>query len=334
MYRMAIIGVGMISIKAMIPGIRQARMADLTALGTSSREKAQSLSAKYGVDRCYPSYEEVLEDPDVDGVYIGLPNHLHKEWTLKALAHGKHVLCDKPLGMDLAEAREMEAAARAAGRVLMEGFMYRFHPQHALVKKLIRNGAIGRVFLFEAHFHYFMEDPDNIRLKRETGGGGLYDVGCYGINSARYILGAEPGSVSGAWRLGADTGVDEFCHFTLRFDGGPVATVTCGTHLPREQGYSVYGDRGIIKAPQGYVPAPHKRVHVTVIDHNGKHELHRIRGVNQYADEVDAFVAACGGATDDRIETGVENMAVLDAVRKACRSGAVESCRASSGQNT
>ena len=244
MYRMAIIGVGMISTKAMIPGIRQAKTAELTALGTSSREKAQALSAKHGVDRCYSSYQQLLEDPGIDGVYIGLPNHLHKEWTLKALAHGKHVLCDKPLGMDLAEAREMEAAARAAGRVLMEGFMYRFHPQHALVKELIRKGAIGRVFLFEAHFHYFMEDPDNIRLKRETGGGGLYDVGCYGINSARYILGAEPRSVSGNWRLGAETGVDEFCHFTLRFDGGPVATVTCGTHLPREQRYTVYGDAG------------------------------------------------------------------------------------------
>ena len=201
MYRMAIIGVGMISTKAMIPGIRQAKTAELTALGTSSREKAQALSAKHGVDRCYSSYQQLLEDPGIDGVYIGLPNHLHKEWTLKALAHGKHVLCDKPLGMDLAEAREMEAAARAAGRVLMEGFMYRFHPQHALVKELIRKGAIGRVFLFEAHFHYFMEDPDNIRLKRETGGGGLYDVGCYGINSARYILGAEPRSFPeiGGW---------------------------------------------------------------------------------------------------------------------------------------
>ena len=168
----------MISTKAMIPGIRQAKTAELTALGTSSREEgARPLSAKHGVDRCYSSYQQLLEDPGIDGVYIGLPNHLHKEWTLKALAHGKHVLCDKPLGMDLAEAREMEAAARAAGRVLMEGFMYRFHPQHALVKELIRKGAIGRVFLFEAHFHYFMDDLNNIRLKRETGGGGLYDAG-------------------------------------------------------------------------------------------------------------------------------------------------------------
>ena len=330
MFRMAIIGVGMISKKAMIPGIRQARTAELTALGTSSREKAQALSAKYGVDRCYPGYQELLEDPGIDGVYIGLPNHLHKEWTLKALAHGKHVLCDKPLGMDVAEAREMEAAARTADRVLMEGFMYRFHPQHALVKDLIRKGAIGRVFLFETHFHYFMEDRNNIRLKQETGGGGLYDVGCYGINGARYILGAEPRSTCGSWSLGADTGVDEFCHFTLHFDGGQVATVTCGTHLPREQGYTVYGDRGIIRAPQGYVPAPRKRVQVTVIDQDGKHEQHRVRGVDQYAEEVDAFVAACRGATDARIETGVENMAVLDAVRRACVSGSIESCRPSS----
>ena len=321
MFRMAIIGIGKISTKAMIPAIRRAETAELYALGTSSPDKAAQLW--HAAERAYPSYQQVLDDSAVDGVYIGLPNHLHKEWTLKALACGKHVLCDKPLAMNLDETKEMNAAAQSAGRVLMEGFMYRFHPQHALVKELIASGTIGRVHLFEAHFHYYLEDPSNIRMKPETGGGGLYDVGCYGIDSARYVLSGEPASCSGHWSLGSESGTDEFCHFTLNFPDDRVAAITCGTHLQREQTYSVYGDLGVIHLPMAYVPKRSRRNRVLVSTEEGERQ-HTVSPTDQYAVEVDAFVAACRGDRDPRIESGLENMSILDSVRRACQTGRVE----------
>jgi len=320
MFRMAIIGIGKISTKAMIPAIRRAETADLYALGSSSPDKAARLQTT--AKRVYPSYQQVLDDPAVDGVYIGLPNHLHKEWTVKALACGKHVLCDKPLALDLDETKDVNAAARSAGRVLMEGFMYRFHPQHARVKELIASGTIGRVRLFEAHFHYYLEDLSNIRMKPETGGGGLYDVGCYGIDSARYLLSEEPVSCNGRWSLGP-SGTDEFCHFTLNFSDDRVATITCGTHLQREQTYSIYGDLGVIRVPMSYVPKRSRRNRVLVSTEEGEKQ-HIVSPTDQYAVEVDAFVAACRGDRDPRIESGLENMAILDAVRRACQSGQVE----------
>ncbi len=320
LFCMAIIGVGRISKVAMIPAIRKSRSARLVVLGTSSPEKASRLSATYHVERCYASYEEALNDPSVEGAYIGLPNHLHKVWTLEALARGKHVLCDKPLAMNLQEAQQMNTTARSSGLVLMEGFMYRFHPQHALVRKLISSGNIGRVRLFEAHFHYFLEDLENIRLKSETGGGALYDVGCYGINSARYILDGEPIHCSGSWSIGSKSQVDEFTHFTLRFKEDRVAAITCGTHLEREHAYAVYGDLGVIRVPQAYVPGARKPTRVIVSTGKGEKE-HRVEPANQYAEEVDAFVAACRGRSDRRIEGGMKNMAILDAVRRSCKSG-------------
>ncbi len=320
MFRMAIIGIGKISTKAMIPAIRRAETADLYALGSSSPDKAARLQT--AAKRVYPSYQQVLDDPAVDGVYIGLPNHLHKEWTVKALACGKHVLCDKPLALNLDETKDVNAAARSAGRVLMEGFMYRFHPQHARVKGLIASGTIGRVRLFEAHFHYYLEDLSNIRMKPETGGGGLYDVGCYGIDSARYLLSEEPVSCNGRWSLGP-SGTDEFCHFTLNFSDDRVATITCGTHLQREQTYSIYGDLGVIRVPMSYVPKRSRRNRVLVSTEEGEKQ-HIVSPTDQYAVEVDAFVAACRGDRDPRIESGLENMAILDAVRRACQSGQVE----------
>ena len=320
MFRMAIIGIGKISTKAMIPAIRRAETADLYALGSSSPDKAARLQT--AAKRVYPSYQQVLDDPAVDGVYIGLPNHLHKEWTVKALACGKHVLCDKPLALNLDETKDVNAAARSAGRVLMEGFMYRFHPQHARVKELIASGTIGRVRLFEAHFHYYLEDLSNIRMKPETGGGGLYDVGCYGIDSARYLLSEEPVSCNGRWSLGP-SGTDEFCHFTLNFSDDRVATITCGTHLQREQTYSIYGDLGVIRVPMSYVPKRSLRNRVLVSTEEGEKQ-HIVSPTDQYAVEVDAFVAACRGDRDPRIESGLENMAILDAVRRACQSGQVE----------
>ena len=321
MFRMAIIGIGMISTKAMIPAVRGAKTATLYALGSSSPDKAARL--RDAAEQVYPSYQQVLDDPAVDGVYIGLPNHLHKEWTLKALSHGKDVLCDKPLAMNLGETKEMNAAAQSAGRVLMEGFMYRFHPQHTKVKALIASGAIGRVRLFEAHFHYFLEDLGNIRMQPETGGGGLYDIGCYGIDSARYVLAGEPTSCSGRWSVRSDSGTDEFCHFTLNFSDDRVAAITCGTHLQREQTYAVYGDLGAIRLPMAYVPKASKSNRVLVSTEEGEKQ-HTVSPTDQYAVEVDAFVAACRGDRDSRIESGLENMSILDTVRRACQTGRVE----------
>ena len=191
--RWGVLGCADIAIRKVIPGMQKSQKNSVIALASRSQEKAAATAARLGIARAYGSYEELLADPDVDAVYIPLPNHLHKEWTIRAAQAGKHVLCEKPIALSAAEAREMVEACANRGVLLAEAFMYRHHPRYERIVQLVRNGEIGAIRGIHATFTFNnAADLGNVRYRRDWGGGSLYDVGCYPISAARLILGDEP----------------------------------------------------------------------------------------------------------------------------------------------
>ncbi|MCB0213719.1 MAG: Gfo/Idh/MocA family oxidoreductase, partial [Anaerolineae bacterium] len=187
-----ILGTATIARVCVIPAIQASRNGRAHAIASRSIDRAQALAAEHNIPHAYDDYEAVLTDPAVDAVYIPLPNHLHHPWTLRALAAGKHVLCEKPLALNATEAQAMADAAQAAQRLLMEGFMYRFHPRSQHIKQLIKAGDIGQPCLIKTAFTFNLSDPNNSRYRPEMGGGALMDTGCYGVSLARWLLEAEP----------------------------------------------------------------------------------------------------------------------------------------------
>ncbi|MUV37011.1 Trans-1,2-dihydrobenzene-1,2-diol dehydrogenase [Lentibacillus sp. JNUCC-1] len=177
--------------KALIPAIQRAKNAEVTAIASGSDAgKARAVAEKFEIPKTHDRYEALLEDPDIQAVYIPLPNHLHKKWVIEAAKAGKHILCEKPIGLDEEEAREMQRVCEENGVLLMEAFMYHFHPQHERVKEIMASGEIGDVRYMRAAFSFFIGNKaDNIRMHREKGGGCMYDVGSYGVHSIRNILG-------------------------------------------------------------------------------------------------------------------------------------------------
>ena len=191
------------------------------------------------------SYEALLADEQVDAVYIPLPNHLHREWAIKALKAGKHVMCEKPLAMTSADAEVMVAAAREHGRTLMEAFMYRLHPSWVAVRELVADGRIGRLMAVQSWFGYYNDDPANIRNIREVGGGALYDVGCYNVNLSRMLFGGEPTRVQSSVVRDPSSGVDVLTSAILDFPDGQ-ATFSCSTRTETDQRVHIYGTQGRI----------------------------------------------------------------------------------------
>src|SRR5690625_3641095 len=206
--RWGIIGNARIAREELIPAIKEANNAELTAIASRSPAAAKDAAETYGFRKFHDSYDALLRDPDVDAVYIPLPNGLHAEWTVKAARAGKHVLCEKPAALTSVEAQRMVEACRVNGVVFMEAFMYQFHPQHQRVRAIVASGEIGQVRLMHSRFAFQLGDPGNVRFDKKLGGGALYDVGCYCIHSSRHILGVEPSGVYAQAHADPDSGVD------------------------------------------------------------------------------------------------------------------------------
>ena len=202
--------------KALLEPLRTSKRNQLLAVASRSQERADEYARKHKVKRAYGSYNELLADPDIDVIYNPLPNHLHAEWTIKAVQAGKHVLCEKPLALSLAEVDAISAAADKYGKVVAEAFMYRTHPQTLEVQELVAGGKLGKIRMVRGSYTYPGPDPDNYRWKPEMGGGGLWDVGCYPLSYTRTVLGVEPQRVLGFQATGP-TGVDEFFAGQLQF---------------------------------------------------------------------------------------------------------------------
>jgi len=245
--RWGILSTANIATEKVIPGIRRAARNEIAAIASRDGETARRVADRLAIPRAHGSYEALLEDPDVDAVYIPLPNHLHAEWSIAAARAGKHVLCEKPLALTAADAERMIDAAETAGVHLMEAFMYRHHPSWVAVRQLVASGRIGTLTAVQSWFGFHNDDAANIRNIRDFGGGALYDVGCYCVNLSRMLFGGEPVRVEGAVvRDGAaGDGVDILTTGLLEFENG-TASFGCSIRTEPDQRVDVYGSDGRI----------------------------------------------------------------------------------------
>jgi predicted dehydrogenase len=294
------------------------------------------VAARHGIAHAHGSYEALLADPEIDAVYVPLPNHLHPEWTLAAARAGKHVLCEKPLALAAADAERMVEGCAAAGVVLMEAFMYRLHPSWLAVRELVASGRIGRLAAVDTWFSYFNDDPANIRNIRDYGGGALFDIGCYPVNLSRMLFAAEPDRVAATIRRDGPGGVDVLTSAILEFPGGGVATFTSTIRTEDDQRVDVYGTEGRIHVPIPFNIPPDRPTEVHVIAGGDPPvapatEVLTFEPADPYACEAEAFAAAVLDGTPVPTPTAdaVANLRVIErlfaAGERAAQSRAVPS---------
>ena len=319
--RWGILSTARIARDKVIPAMLKASNVEVVAIASRQLEAAQNVASALRLDRAHGSYEALLEDPEVDAVYVPLPNHLHVDWSIRALEAGKHVLCEKPLGMDADDAERLAAAGEAHPELkLMEGFMYRFHPQWIDMKRLVDEGAIGQLQQVHSHFSYFKLDPANIRNQPEVGGGGLMDIGCYDVSLARYLFGREPLRVVASVDLDPELGVDRLVSALLDFGSGRTATFTCGTQMLRYQRAQAFGSEGRLELEIPFNAPPDGPCRSWHETDEGTFERVYDR-VDQYTLQAEAFSRA---VLEDEpvplpIADGVANMRVLDAIKASSR---------------
>jgi predicted dehydrogenase len=326
--RWGILGNATIARKCVIGAIQKSRNGLIHALATRTPADAAEVVAKNGIRNVYDDYDAVLADPAVDAVYVPLPNHLHLPWTLKALSAGKHVLCEKPLACNVGEAREMAARAKETGLLLMEAFMYRFHPRSRRIKQKIEHGGVGNPCLIRSAFCYHMDDEifqsgANARLKSDMGGGALLDVGCYSVSVARWLFGAEPSAVQ-AQAVYHPAGVDIHLVGSLRFEADQLAVLEASFISALQQTYTVVGSDGAIDLPHdAFIPWEKDAVYTLrkTDDEVGAEQV--IQGADEYQLMVEHFSDAVLGRTalDVTPDDSIANMRVLDALSKAAKTG-------------
>lgn len=281
-----------IGLRAIVPALQQARNCEVVAISSRDPERARRAAADRGILRAYGDYTAVLADPEVEAVYVPLPNSLHTEWCVRAAEHSKHVLCEKPLALSVAEVDAIAVAASHHGVLAMEAMMYRLHPQTAKVMEIVRSGALGAVEMVSAMFTYHVPNPHDIRLKGSLGGGVLADVGCYCVSVARMVMEGEPVEAMGRARFGPNSDVDEVFAGLLRFSGGRVATFGCALHAPRQQEYHITGTEASLTVTVPFAPGVDDRVLVVRRGwQRGKETEERIvvPGVDQYRLLVEHF---------------------------------------------
>src|SRR4051812_47163368 len=226
--------------------MQKSRHCKIVAIGSRDEAAARRTADKLGIPKAYGSYEALLADPEVDAVYIPLPNHLHVPWSIKAAEAGKHVLCEKPIALDAAEARRLLAARDRTGVLIEEAFMVRTHPQWLAVREAVRGGRLGELRAIQGMFSYFNRDPGNVRNMAGIGGGALLDIGCYPVTVSRFLFEAEPRRVVAAIELDPDFGTDRLTSGLLEFERGQSA-FTCSTQLVPAQWMQILGTRGRIQ---------------------------------------------------------------------------------------
>ena len=317
--RWGILSTANIGLNAVIPATQAAARCDVVAIASRDGRRAEDAAARLGIPRSLGSYDDLLADPEIDAVYNPLPNHLHAPLTIAALEAGKHVLCEKPIALTAAEAREMAAAAERTGMVLVEAFMYRLHPAWVTARDLIAAGRIGEVVTVDASFFYFNDDPADIRNIAEYGGGGLMDIGCYPINLSRMLFGSEPTGVAAAITRDPASGVDVLASAVLEF-GDRTATFSCGTRAGAEQRVAIMGTEGRIVLTSPFNPPPEgSEVHVwrgNLVPGDPPDEVLRMGRVDQYTLQAEAFAATVldGAPPHLSLDDSIANMEVIERV--------------------
>ncbi len=303
--------------RAMIPALQKSKMTVVKAVASRDAEKAQRFAEEMGIPVFYSDYQALLDDPSIDAVYNPLPNHLHKPWSIRAAEAGKHILCEKPLALNTDECREMIAAARANGVLLMESFMYRHHPRIQAAREIIQSGELGEVKTIESAFTFKLKNPADIRLQPEMGGGATMDVGCYCINISRLMAGREPVLVQAraAW---APSGVDEQLTAILDFGEGLLAHFDCGFNQEGRQSCILSGIDGFLVLQNPFLPGLDKSV-INQIKF-GSSKVHKFSGVDQYQLIAEDFMKAfSSGTLTYPPEDAIANMQVIQALLESAK---------------
>ena len=305
--------------RMVIPPLRASAGNRLLAVASRDLARARGYAKEWGIERAHGAYEALLADPEIDAVYIPLPNHLHAEWTIRAARAGKHVLCEKPLALTVDEVDAMGAAARESGVVLAEAFMYRHHPQTLKVKELVDAGAIGPVRFVRGTFSFPLTRPDDVRLRPEWGGGCLWDVGCYPLSFIRFLLGNEPLEVAGAQQLGS-TGIDETFAGQLIFPGGVLAQLDAGFRSPFRAELEIAGTDGTIRVRHPWKPAPDLPILVT---RGEESEAIAVAETDRYLLEIEDLADCVRTGREPRVSLAESrgNVAAIVALLQSAREG-------------
>ena len=273
----------------LLAGAAESDDVEVVAVASRNLARAEDFARTWGIDRAYGTYDELLADQDVEAVYIPLPNMMHREWSIRSLEAGKHVLCEKPFSRHVADVEQAFDAADAAGLHLSEAFMYRHHPQTARLAELVASGVIGELRVIRSAFSYSLYDADNIRLRTDADGGALMDVGCYCVSGSR-LLGGEPESVFGASHIGS-SGTDWVFTGSIRFPGDVVALFDCGTSLPDRDELEAIGTEGSLFLDDPW----HCQTPVIELRSGGSVERIEVEAANPYRLELEDMNAAIRG---------------------------------------
>jgi predicted dehydrogenase len=321
--RWGVLGAASIAVRKVIPGMQKGAYSEITAIASRDKKKAEEAAAKLGIAKAYGSYEELLRDGEVDAVYNPLPNHLHVPWSVKAAEAGKHVLCEKPISLTVAEAKSLLAVRDRTGVKIGEAFMVKTHPQWLRTQEIIRTGGIGNLRAIAGVFSYFNRNPANVRHKVEWGGGGLMDIGCYPITMSRFIFGEEPTRIAATLERDPDFGTDRLASAILEFPSGQ-SVFTCSTQTAFFQTMHFLGTSGRIEIE---IPwnAPNDRPCRIFIggQMSGAPQIEEFPVVDQYTIQGDEFSRAIRGEREVPVplEDAIKNMAVIEAIFKAAESG-------------
>lgn len=320
MLRWGILGCANIALRAMLPAFELSRTGRVAAIASRSETKAREAAERFAIPRAYGSYAELLADPDIDAVYLPLPNHLHRDWTIRAAEAGKHVLCEKPFALNSREAKEMAAACERSGVLMAEAFMYRHNPRYAKIREMLNRGDIGDIRAIHAAFTFDASRiGDNYRFYPAMGGGALYDVGCYTIHAARLLLAAEPEAATVLAFMSPEHGdVEMMASGLLEFPGRVALTFQCGMWAAPQNMLRIIGTDGSVEVPSAFLSKG--QTTFTVSCGGGKREIELPLG-NDYVAQIDAFGDALSAGRPYRYDPmdPVRNMEALEACLASAR---------------
>ena len=314
--RWGVLGYARIARESLIPAIQRSSNSEFHAIASRDETKLTECRTRFNVAKTFRGYAELLRDPDVDVVYIPLPNSLHREWTIKAAESGKHVLCEKPIALNAAECREMMAACAANRVTLMEAFMYRYTDRTRKVQEVLRSGALGEIKFISSTFRFLLANPASIKFQPELGGGALYDVGCYPVNFAGMVAdeiigkpaAAVPESVSA--RCVRDHGVDVLFSALLKYPSGLIASLNCGFNAHKRICSEIIGTKGVLEIPDTFFD----NAGALTLTQDGQRREIAVEQCDRYRLEVEDFADAIlrGRAPYFALSETVRNMQVMD----------------------
>ncbi|MGL1957753.1 MAG: Gfo/Idh/MocA family oxidoreductase [Colwellia sp.] len=313
--RWGILSTAKIAQEKMIPALHAAESSEVVAVASRNQAQADTFAKQANIPTAYGDYQQLLDDPNIDIIYNPLPNHLHVPWTIKAIEAGKHVLCEKPVGLDTRDVEKLIQVTKQHPHLkVMEAFMYRFHPQWALAKQFIDDGKIGNVHSIDAVFTYHNTDATNVRNMPNIGGGGLMDIGCYCISAARYLLEKEPIEVMGKLSIDTNFNVDKHANALLNF-GDVRASLYCSTQSEPSQRVYISGETGSLTIELPFYQ-PNNCPAQLIVRHDQKQEVHTIEGCDHYVKQADALAGAIvdNRATPTPLSDALNNMKVIDAI--------------------